>query len=184
MRHPLHLNLNRIYTMATLLYNSRPSLRPSRALSTMLADMLRDPQAPASQPTPAFTPAADILETTEGFELHLVLPGVKKEAVTIDFLDGQLVVSGARPNPAAAKETAVTAAEATAETTPAVVALEAPAAPRFRRTETNYGAFTRSFRLPETVNVKAIAAELTDGILRVTLPFDNEKVTKQHIAIR
>ena len=28
----------------------------------------------------------------------------------------------------------------------------------------------RSFRLPETVNVKAIGAELTDGILRVTLP--------------
>ena len=29
--------------MATLLYNNRPSLRPSRALSAMLADMLREP---------------------------------------------------------------------------------------------------------------------------------------------
>lgn len=170
--------------MATLFYNSRPYLLPSRALSTMLADMLRDPQAPASPPMPAFTPAADILETTEGFELHLALPGVKKEAVTIDFLDGQLVVSGARPNPVAVKETAATAAEVTAETKPAVAVPEALAAPKFRRTETNYGAFTRSFRLPEMVNVKAIAAELTDGILRVMLPFDNEKVTKQHIAIR
>ena len=35
-----------------------------------------------------------------------------------------------------------------------------------------------------TVNVKAIGAELTDGILRVTLPFDTEKVTSQHIEIR
>ena len=173
--------------MATLLYNTRPSLRPSRALSAMLADMLREPQAAPAQPTPAFVPAADILETATGFELHLALPGVKKDAVNIEFLDGQLVISGDRPNPAAAaREAAAKATEATTttENTPAVVAPEAPAAPKFRRTETNYGAFSRSFRLPETVNVKAIGAELTDGILRVTLPFDTEKVTKQHIEIR
>ena len=173
--------------MATQLYNHRPSLHPSRALSAMLADMLREPQAPAAQPTPAFVPATDVLETAAGFELHLALPGVKKEAVSIEFLDGQLVVSGSRPNPAtAAREAAATATEAPAETrknTPAVVAPEAPA-PLFRRTETGYGHFSRGFRLPDTVNVQAIGAELTDGILRVTLPFDTAKVTKQHIEIR
>lgn len=173
--------------MATLLYNNRPSLRPSRALSAMLADMLREPQTAAAQPTPTFVPAADILETAAGFELHLALPGVKKESVTLDFLDGQLVVSGTRPNPVATAKEAATAAEAAApaaENTPAAVAPEVPAAPTFRRIETSYGHFSRTFRLPETVNVKAIAAELTDGILRVTLPFDTEKVTTQHIAIR
>lgn len=177
--------------MATLLYNPRPSVRPSRALSAMLADMLQAPQTAAAPPAPAFVPAADILETATGFELHLALPGVKKEAVNLDFLDGELVVSGNRPNPAAAaKEAAATATEAAPANehspgnTPAVAAPEAPAAPRFRRTETNYGTFSRSFRLPETVNVKAISAELTDGILRVALPFDTEKVTKQHIEIR
>jgi HSP20 family protein len=178
--------------MATLLYNTRPSLRPSRALSAMLADMLQAPQTGATQPTPAFTPAADILETAAGFELHLALPGLRKEAVNIEFHDGQLVISGERANPAsAAKEAAATATEAPAndeananENKPAVVAPEAPAAPKFRRLETNYGHFSRSFRLPDTVNVKAIGAELTDGILRVTLPFDTDKVTKQHIEIR
>ncbi|WP_310392708.1 Hsp20/alpha crystallin family protein [Hymenobacter sp.] len=173
--------------MATLLYNPRPSLRPSRALSVMLADMLRDAQPAAAQPALAFAPAADVLETATGFELHLALPGVKKEAINIEFLDGQLVVSGARPNPVdAAKEAAATATEATAanDSTPAVVSPAAAPAPAFRRTETNYGAFSRSFRLPETVNVKAIGAELTDGILRLTLPFDTDKVTKQHIEIR
>ncbi|WP_046243582.1 Hsp20/alpha crystallin family protein [Hymenobacter terrenus] len=178
--------------MATLLYNTRPSLRPSRALSTMLADMLRDSQAPTTQPTLTFIPAADILETAEGFELHLALPGLKKEAVHIEFIDGQLMISGDRPNPTAAvKEAAATATEANTmevntadENKPAVVTSEAPAAPRFHRTETNYGSFTRSFRLPDTVNVKAISAELNDGILRVVLPFDTEKVTKQHIEIR
>jgi HSP20 family protein len=153
----------------------------------MLADMLRDPQPAASQPTPAFLPAADIRETAEGFELHLALPGVKKEAVSIEFLEGQLIISGERANPASvAKEAASNATEAsnTEENKPSVVAPEAPAAPKFRRIETNYGSFNRSFRLPETVNVKAIGAEITDGILRVTLPFDTEKVTKQHIEIR
>ncbi|MBF9141740.1 Hsp20/alpha crystallin family protein [Hymenobacter properus] len=178
--------------MATLLYNTRPSLRPSRALSAMLADMLQAPQTNAAQPAPAFTPAADILETAEGFELHLALPGLKKDAINIEFHDGQLVISGERANPAAAaKEAAATATEANAgdeakadENKPAVVTPEAPAAPKFRRLETNYGTFSRSFRLPDTVNVKAIGAELTDGILRVTLPFDTDKVTKQHIEIR
>lgn len=155
--------------MATLLYNSRPSLRPSRTLSTLLANMLRDQPNNISAPS-AFAPAIDILETATGFELHLTLPGVKKEAVSIAFLDGRLVVSGSRPSPVPA------AKEAAAE--------DAPAAPAFRRLETAYGPFTRSFRLPETVNGKAIEAELTDGILRLTLPFDTEKATKQHIEIR
>ena len=173
--------------MATLLYNPSPSLRPSRALSTMLADMLRDPQPASVHPSPAFTPAADILESAEGFELHLTLPGVKKEAINIEFLDGQLVISGERPNPtSAAKEAAATATEANSadESKPAVVNAEATNTPKFRRIESNYGTFSRSFRLPDTVNVRAIGAELTDGILRVTLPFDTEKVTKQHIEIR
>ena len=50
--------------------------------------------------------------------------------------------------------------------------------------EGQYGTFERSFRLPDTVNVKAIAADLADGVLRLTLPFDTEKTTRQTIAIR
>jgi HSP20 family protein len=63
-------------------------------------------------------------------------------------------------------------------------ATEGEDAPKSHRLETRFGEFSRTFRLPETVNVKAISAELTDGLLRVTLPFDTEKVTKQHIEVR
>jgi|GEM_PF-558226 len=176
--------------MATLLYNNHATLRPSRAFNTMLSEMLRDTLPAGSQPATSFVPATDILESAQGFELHLALPGVKKEAVKIEFLDGQLVISGERPNPnAAAKEAAASATEASEgeenkDNKPVVVNNEAEQAPRFRRTETNFGSFQRSFRLPDTVNVKAIAAEMNDGILRVTLPFDTEKVTKQVIEIR
>lgn len=144
--------------MATLLYNNRPA----RAFNSVLNDMLRDTlPAALNAPAKSFYPAADVLESGEGFELQLALPGVAKEDVKIDFQDGQLVVSGERKAPEAAEN-----------------------APRFRRVETGYGSFSRHFRLPETVDVTAINAELTNGILRVTLPFDSKKVTKHHIEVR
>lgn len=148
--------------MATVLYNSRPTLRPARAFDSLLSEVLRDAQAATPTPSTAFVPAADILETAAGYELHLALPGVAKAAVSIDFQDGQLVVSGSRPAPTT----------------------EGEGAPKLRRVETRFGEFRRAFRLPETVNVKAITAELTDGLLCVTVPFDTEKVTTQHIEVR
>jgi HSP20 family protein len=148
--------------MSTLVYNSVPAARPTRAFNSMLSELLRDAQPTTPQPSTSFVPAADIFETAQGFELHLALPGVAKDAVSIDFQDNQLVVAGSRPAPATEGENA----------------------PKLRRVETRFGDFRRTFRLPETVNVKGITAELTDGLLRVTLPFDTEKVTKQHIEVR
>jgi HSP20 family protein len=148
--------------MSALLYNTHPAIRPTRAFNSMLSELLRDAQPATPQPSTSFVPAADIFETPHGFELYLALPGVAKEAVNIDFQDNQLVVTGNRPAPTT----------------------EGEDAPKLRRVETRFGEFNRSFRLPETVNVKAITAELTDGLLRVMLPFDTEKVTKQHIEVR
>jgi HSP20 family protein len=148
--------------MSALVYNTRPTVRPARAFNSLLTELLRDAQPAAPQPSTGFVPAADIFETAAGYELHLALPGVAKDAVVIDFKDGQLVVSGSRPAPAT----------------------EGEDAPKLRRVETRFGEFSRTFRLPETVNVKAITAELTDGILRVAIPFDIEKITPQRIEVR
>lgn len=147
--------------MSALLYNSRPAVRPARAFNSLLNELLQNAQPTAPTPSTSFVPAADIFETAAGYELHLALPGVAKDAVTIDFQEGQLVVAGSRPAPATEGENV----------------------PQLRRVETRFGEFRRAFRLPETVNVKAISAELTDGLLRVALPFDTEKVTKQHIEV-
>lgn len=38
-----------------------------------------------------------------GFELHLALPSLSKEAVQIGFLEGKLVISGERKAPVAAE---------------------------------------------------------------------------------
>lgn len=166
--------------MNTLAYN-RPAGRPARVFNSVLNDLLRDTFAtPALTPTPAaFVPATDVLETAHGYELQLALPGFKKEALNIEFLDGQLVVSGERleSKPATPVATTDTEVAPTAEDPMAE-------APLYHRRELSMGAFRRSFRLPDTVNVKAIAAELTDGILHVTLPFNTEKVTRQRIEVR
>ena len=109
--------------MSTLLYNPRPTLRPTRAFDTLLNEVLRDTQPTTPTPSTSFVPAADILETAQGFELHLALPGVAKDAVSIDFQDGQLVVTGRRPAPAT----------------------EGDAAPTLRRVETRFGEFPPRF---------------------------------------
>lgn len=147
--------------MATLLYNNLPSLRPSRAFNSVLNEMLRDTLPSQKAPADSFLPQADIVESPEGFELHLMLPGVAKENVKIDFQDGKLTVSGERKAPEVIEN-----------------------GPRFRRVESGYGTFSRTFQLPETVDVTAIEAQLVDGVLRLNLPFDSKKVTKHQIEVR
>ncbi|SET80477.1 Hsp20/alpha crystallin family protein [Hymenobacter actinosclerus] len=144
--------------MATLLYNNRPA---RTSFNSALNEMLRDTLPAQNQPAESFNPAADVLEGPEGFQLQLVLPGVAKEDVKIDFQEGRLTVSGERKAPEATEE-----------------------APRFRRVESGYGKFARTFRLPDTVDVTAISAELTNGILHLTLPFDSKKVSKLQIEVR
>jgi HSP20 family protein len=43
-------------------------------------------------------------------------------------------------------------------------------ADNYHRVERSYGAFTRSFTLPQTVSAEGATAEYQNGVLRVTLP--------------
>src|SRR5262245_30945670 len=45
---------------------------------------------------------------------------------------------------------------------------------QFRRVERHYGAFSRSFTLPNTVDASKVGAEYKNGILTVKLPFREE----------
>jgi HSP20 family protein len=49
----------------------------------------------------------------------------------------------------------------------------------YRRIERTYGAFTRSFTLPPTVDSAAIGAEYKNGVLTVKLPIKEEAKPKQ-----
>jgi len=111
-------------------------------------EMLRTFRMPreAAGPLADFTPAVDISEKDKEYLVKAQLPGVKKDDVKVEFLNGVLTVSGERKFE---KE------DKTEKT---------------HRIESAYGAFTRSFVIPEDVLTEKIDAEFKDGILLVRLP--------------
>jgi HSP20 family protein len=103
------------------------------------------------------SPSTNILEKDDSFELHMAVPGVKKEDVKIDLEKNVLSISS----------------EKKAEKTEEVEG-------KYSRREFLYGTFCRSFTLPETINVDKIKADLKDGILKVILPKKEEtRITKE-----
>ena len=104
---------------------------------------------PATRPVEALTdflPPADIVEREKDYLVKIDLPEVKKEDVKVLFEDGVLTVKGERR----------TEKEEKGE--------------KMHRTERFYGAFERSFVLPDDVDPKLIRAESKEGVLTLTLP--------------
>ncbi|MFC6998314.1 Hsp20/alpha crystallin family protein [Rufibacter roseus] len=107
-----------------------------------------------------FTPAVDLWETQAGYELEVVLPGLKKEEINVEFQDGVLTVSGERTLSQDRKEV------------------------KYHRVENLYGKFRRSFQLPEHVDGAAIDAQFENGVLHISVPKVEEKVMKRQIAVK
>ncbi len=107
-----------------------------------------------------FVPRVDIVEAEKGYEIHVAAPGMKKEDFKVELSEGRLVISGERKFQ---KE------EGDKKT--------------YHRVETQYGSFLRSFILPEDIRVDGIAAEYTDGILKISLPKDEKKAQVTRINI-
>ncbi len=91
-------------------------------------------------------PAVDVRDAGSEFLIEVDLPGVPKDAATVEFHDGRLTVEAKRAPGAA------------------------PAAVRWTRRERAAATFRRSFRIPETVDASRIRAESKDGVLTVSLP--------------
>lgn len=108
----------------------------------------------------SFTPQVDIAETDKAFELSFAIPGIKKNEIKIDLNEGQLVVSGERKFEEKKEEK------------------------NFHSVETRYGSFSRSFHLPDNINVDKVEAKYEDGLLNVIIPKDEQKIQKKTIAIK
>ncbi|MHA6246645.1 Hsp20/alpha crystallin family protein [Pontibacter sp. CAU 1760] len=106
-----------------------------------------------------FTPHVDACETEKGYELQLALPGVKAENIEIDFQEGKLTISGERK--LERKEDGR----------------------RYHMMETQYGAFSRSFYLPDKIDPDKISAHFEDGVLLVNVPKDEHKTMKRQINV-
>ncbi len=106
----------------------------------------------------AFKVAVDIREEDDAFYVDAEVPGLKAEDVKVDVEKNVLTLSGERN--VEKEETEGT----------------------YRRVERQYGSFSRSFTLPETVDTDNISADLKDGVLALRLP-KKEAPTPRKIAV-
>jgi HSP20 family protein len=99
----------------------------------------------------SWVPPVDIYETP-GHDLVIKaeLPDMSRDAIEVTVENGTLTLRGSRNLPTDLKEE------------------------NFRRIERNYGTFSRSFTLPNTVDAAKVSAEYKNGVLTVTLPFREE----------
>lgn len=98
-----------------------------------------------------FSPSVDIEENDEIYLITADLPGMKKDDIKIDIHGNALRISGERSREV--KEEGYY--------------------------ERSAGRFTRSFTLPEGVDVKKIEANFEDGVLRVALPKTEVKPSQE-----
>jgi HSP20 family protein len=94
-----------------------------------------------------WSPAADILETTEALTFAVEVPGVTPNQVQVTTEDNVLTIRGTRPARHAGKEDA-----------------------RFHLIERHDGNFARRFQLPPNVNASMITAEYALGVLELRVP--------------
>ncbi|NDV77628.1 Hsp20/alpha crystallin family protein [Dysgonomonas sp. 511] len=93
-------------------------------------------------------PATNVSETENAFNIELSVPGFKKEEIKIEVEKDVLKISAAH--------------EANSE--------EKDENERVLRREFKKTSFTRSFSIPENIDIENISASQNDGILQVTLP--------------
>jgi len=101
-----------------------------------------------------WAPYVDISETGQEYLLRATLPDVKKEDVKVTLEDGMLTLSGERRR------------------------REEQKTEKFHRVENHYGAFSRSFVVPDTIDRASIHAESRDGVLTIHLPKSTREMHK------
>jgi HSP20 family protein len=105
--------------------------------------------------TASWAPLADVFEDADGITLKVELPEVDAKDVDIQVEGNTLTLKGERKLEREDKKNG------------------------YHRIERTYGAFSRTFTLPNTVDVEHITAESKDGVLRVFLPKKAETKPRQ-----
>jgi HSP20 family protein len=108
----------------------------------------------------SFVPKVDVFEEEKAFEVHVAVPGMNKEDFKIDLNEDRLTISGERKYSKEKKEDSL------------------------RSVETSYGSFSRTFTLPDNIDLNKIEAEYKNGILEITLPKDEKKIIKANIRVK
>ena len=110
--------------------------------------------APADA-TDTLAPPVDIEENAEGYVFRADLPGMTDKDVKVSLVGDTLTLRGERKRESEVKDD------------------------HYHRVERAYGAFSRSFSLPATVDAGNVRADYKDGVLTVVLPTREEAKPRQ-----
>ena len=105
--------------------------------------------------TTSFAPPVDIYEDEHNIVLKLEVPGIDEKDINVRIDNNTLTVHGERKIEKEEKEE------------------------NFRRVERQYGAFTRSFTLPSSVDPGQVSADYNKGVLKIKLAKKAEAKPKQ-----
>lgn len=94
--------------------------------------------------SPGWTPPVDLFETLDAFILTAEVPGLTQADIDVRAEESRVTVRGERS---------------------AHVPCE-----QYHRVERGHGRFSRTFSLPESIDVDQVTAELKDGLLTLTMP--------------
>ncbi len=103
----------------------------------------------------SFIPPVDIFEDDQHLVLHLEVPGIQQQDLNINVENQTLTIKGQRNFQTNQKEE------------------------NFHRIERRYGSFTRTFTLPQTVDVDAITAQYDAGVLTISIAKKAEAKPRQ-----
>ena len=98
--------------------------------------------------TDSWTPAIDVYETADRYVVAAEVPGMTREQIELALEDSRLVISGHRTDKTAASGTVT----------------------HFHQVERGHGAFARSLEFASKIDTAAVSADLTLGVLTITLP--------------
>ncbi|MEL6266146.1 MAG: Hsp20/alpha crystallin family protein [Pseudomonadota bacterium] len=142
----------------------RPALSPFDAMRREMEQLISAPQWPGHGLSPsqwpnqwpgmaqemtrgrAMSPALDLSEGKDAYELTLELPGVGADDIELKVAQGRLAIRGEKRE------------ENRREDGDRLVS------------ERRYGQFARSLTLPEDVDEAGVSADFTDGVLKIRLP--------------
>ena len=124
-------------------------------LNAIFQDFGRPEAASESLAAGNFVPAVDVYEDAQKLVLKLEVPGIPKEALDIRVEGRTLTVKGERKFGNEEKEE------------------------HFHRIERRFGSFERGFALPNSVDVENVEAQVTDGVLSISLAKKAEAKPKQ-----
>ncbi|RXK12780.1 heat-shock protein Hsp20 [Halarcobacter mediterraneus] len=108
----------------------------------------------------SFVPVVNTREGENAFHIDVDLPGVKKEDIKVDINKNVLTISGERKTKEEIKEE------------------------DYYKVETSFGKFSRSFTIPENVDIENIEARSDNGVLEVVIPKLEEQNNKKTIEIK